>query len=144
MIALGCDHGGYALMQEVKKHLDEIGESYKDFGTYSTDSCDYPLFGKAAAKAVADGECEKGIVICTSGIGISIAANRYKGVRCALCHNEKTAQLCREHNNANMLAMGAIFVEPELAAKITDIFLNTPFSEGERHQRRVNEIDQDI
>ena len=144
MIALGCDHGGYALMQEVKKHLDEIGESYKDFGTYSTDSCDYPLFGKAAAKAVADGECEKGIVICTSGIGISIAANRYKGVRCALCHNEKTAQLCREHNNANMLAMGAIFVEPERAAKITDIFLNTPFSEGERHQRRVNEIDQDI
>lgn len=144
MIALGCDHGGYALMQVVKKHLDELGLEYKDFGTYSTESCDYPVFGKAAAAAVASGECEKGIVICTSGIGISIAANRFKGVRCALCHNEKTAELCRQHNNANMLAMGAIFVEPELACTITDIFLNTPFSEGERHMRRVNEIDQDI
>ena len=144
MIALGCDHGGYALMQEVKKHLEELGLEYKDFGTYNTESCDYPIFGQKAAKAVQSGECEKGIVICTSGIGISIATNRYKGVRCALCHNEKSAQLCREHNNANMLAMGAIFVEPELAKKMVDIFLNTPFSEGERHIRRVEEIDQTV
>ena len=123
MIALGCDHGGFKLMQAVKKHLDERCLDYKDFGTYSTDSCDYPIFGKAAAKAVAEGECDRGIVICSTGIGISIAANRFKEVRCGLCHDEMTARLTREHNDANMLAMGAKCVDEELAMKIVDTFL---------------------
>lgn len=138
MIALGCDHGGYDLMQTVKKHLTERGLEYKDFGTFSKESCDYPVFGKAAAAAVADGECEKGIVICSTGIGISIAANRFKKVRCGLCHDEMTARLTREHNDANMLAMGAKCVDDELAVKIVDTFLDTEFSNGERHIRRVN------
>ncbi len=137
MIALGCDHGGYKLMQEVKKYLDEAGLSYEDFGTYSEESCDYPVFGKAAAEAVACGKCDRGIVICSTGIGISIAANRFKEVRCGLCHDEMTARLTREHNDANMLAMGAKCVDADLAKKIVEVFLNTPFSEGERHIRRV-------
>lgn len=142
MIALGCDHGGYELMQEVKKYLTELGYEYKDFGTYSTDSCDYPVFGKAAANAVANGECEKGIVICSTGIGISITANRFPGVRCGLCHDVMTARLTREHNNANMLAMGAKCVSVELAKEIVNTFFNTAFSEGERHIRRVNMIER--
>ncbi len=137
MIALGCDHGGYELMQAVKRHLEERGLEYKDFGTYSTASCDYPVFGKAAAQAVAEGECDRGIVICSTGIGISIAANRFKEVRCGLCHDEMTARLTREHNDANMLAMGAKCVDEELAIKIVDTFLDTEFSNGERHLRRV-------
>lgn len=137
MIALGCDHGGYALMQEVKKYLDEKKLEYKDFGTYSEESCDYPVFGKAAAKAVAEGECDRGIVICSTGIGISIAANRFSKVRCGLCHDVMTARLTREHNDANMLAMGAKCVDTGLALQIVETFLNTPFSEGERHKRRV-------
>lgn len=141
MISLGCDHGGYELMQVVKKHLEERGIEYKDFGTYSTDSCDYPEFGKKAAEAVSTGSCDRGIVICSTGIGISIAANKYPGVRCGLCHNTMTAQLTREHNNANMLAMGAKCVSEELAIEIVDTFLDTPFSEGERHVRRVNMLD---
>ncbi|MGN0165374.1 MAG: ribose 5-phosphate isomerase B [Lachnospiraceae bacterium] len=143
MIALGCDHGGYELMQTVKKHLEEKGLEYKDFGTYSTDSCDYPVFAKKAAEAVLDGSCDRGIVICSTGIGISIAANRYPGIRCGLCHDTMTARLTREHNNANMLAMGAKCVSPELAVEIVDTFLETQFSGGERHVRRVNLIERE-
>ncbi len=144
-IALGCDHGGYDLMQIVKKHLDELGIEYQDFGTYSKDSCHYPVFGRAAAEAVASGACDKGIVICTTGIGISITANKVHGIRAALCCNELTAEFCRRHNDANVLAMGAKIVEPELAVKMVDIFLNTAF-EGGRHATRVGmmmEIEQE-
>lgn len=140
MIALGCDHGGYALMQSVKAHLDELGLEYKDFGTYSTDSCDYPVYAKAAANAVASGECEKGILICGTGIGISIAANKVKGIRAALCSDCFSAEMTRRHNDANMLAMGARVLGEGLALKIVDIFLNTPF-DGGRHARRVDMIE---
>ena len=140
MIALGCDHGGYALMQSVKAHLDELGLEYKDFGTYSTGSCDYPVYAKAAANAVANGECEKGILICGTGIGISIAANKVKGIRAALCSDCFSAEMTRRHNDANMLAMGARVLGEGLALKIVDIFLNTPF-DGGRHARRVDMIE---
>lgn len=138
MIALGCDHGGYDLMQEVKKHLDERKIEYKDFGTYSKDSCDYPEFGKKVAHAVVNKECELGILICGTGIGISISANKVKGARAALCHDCFSAQATKEHNNANILAMGGRVVGPGLALKIVDIFLDTPFSNDERHIRRIN------
>ena len=114
-------------MQVIKKHLDELGIAYKDFGTYSKESCHYPVFGRAAAEAVASGECDRGIIICTTGIGISIAANKVHGIRAALCCNELTAEMTRRHNDANMLAMGAKVVDPELAVKMVDIFLNTAF-----------------
>ncbi len=140
MIALGCDHGGYALMQSVKAHLDELGLEYKDFGTYSTDSCDYPVYAKAAANAVASGECEKGILICGTGIGISIAANKVKGIRAALCSDCFSAEMTRRHNDANMLAMGARVLGEGLALKIVDIFLTTEF-DGGRHARRVDMIE---
>ena len=107
MIALGSDHGGWALKQEVMKHLDARGLEYKDYGTYSEDSCDYPVYGKAVAHAVADGECEKGIIICGTGIGISITANKVKGIRAALCGDCFSAEMTRLHNDANILAMGA-------------------------------------
>lgn len=139
MIALGCDHGGYPLMQEVKAHLDELGMEYKDFGTYSTASCDYPAFAELAANAVANGECESGILICGTGIGISIAANKINGIRAALCTDCYMAEMTRRHNNANMLAMGARVIGTGLALKIVDTFLNTDF-EGGRHERRVNLI----
>ncbi len=140
MIALASDHGGYALKEHIKQHLESQGLPYKDFGTTSTDSCDYPLFGRAAAQSVASGGCDRGIVICTTGIGISIAANKVKGIRCALCSEPLSAEMCRRHNDANMLAMGAGLIGPNLAQRIVDIFLTTPF-EGGRHQRRVNEIE---
>ena len=139
MIALGCDHGGFERMQSVKKHLEERGIEYKDFGTYDTNSCDYPEFGRAAAQAVANGECEKGIVICTTGIGISIVANKVKGVRCALCSETTTARLTREHNDANVLCFGARVVGPGVAVEMTDTFLSTEFLGG-RHQARVDMI----
>ena len=141
MIALGCDHGGYELMQEVIKHLEERGLEYKNFGCYSTESVDYPVYGQTAAKAVASGECDKGIIICGTGIGISIAANKIKGIRAALCHDCFSAQATREHNDANMLAMGARVIGPGLALKIVDIFLDTPFSNDERHVRRIGMIE---
>ena len=141
MIALGCDHGGYALMQEVKKHLEERGLEYNDFGCYSEESVDYPVYAKKAAKAVAKGDCDKGILICGTGIGISIAANKVKGIRAALCHDCFSAQATREHNNANMLAMGARVIGPGLALMIVDTFLDTPFSNDERHIRRINQIE---
>ena len=139
MIALGCDHGGFALKEHVKKYLVGKGFEVKDCGTYSTDSCDYPVFGKAAAEAVASGECEKGIVICTTGIGISITANKVKGVRCALCSEPLSAEMTRRHNNANVLAMGAGVIGANMAERIVDTFLATEF-EGGRHERRVNLI----
>ncbi|MDO4623135.1 MAG: ribose 5-phosphate isomerase B [Eubacteriales bacterium] len=138
MVALGCDHGGYALMQEVKAHLDQRGIEYKDFGTYSTDSVDYPVYAHKVGKAIQDGECELGILICGTGIGISITANKMKGIRAALCENCFCAEKTREHNNANVLAMGGRVVGPELAFKIVDTFLDTPFSGEERHQRRID------
>lgn len=137
MIAIGSDHGGYDLKQVVIGYLEEQGIAYKDFGCYDKNSCDYPLFGKAAAEAVASGECEKGIVVCTTGIGISMAANKVKGVRCALCQDTFSAKMTRLHNDANMLALGGGIVGPNLALDIVETFLNTPFSEEEKHCRRI-------
>ena len=137
MIAIGSDHGGYDLKQVVIGYLEEQGIAYKDFGCYDKNSCDYPVFGKAAAEAVASGECEKGIVVCTTGIGISIAANKVPGVRCALCQDTFSAKMTRLHNNANMLALGGGIVGPNLALDIVETFLNTPFSEEEKHCRRI-------
>ena len=139
MIAIGSDHGGFSLKIEVMKHLDELGLEYKDFGTYTTDSCDYPIYGEAVAKAVASGECEKGIIICGTGIGISIAANKVKGIRAALCGDCFSAEMTRRHNDANILAMGERVLGLGLALKIVDTFLETPF-EGGRHARRVDLI----
>ncbi len=139
MIALACDHAAVEMKEEIKKLLDEMGETYQDFGTYTSDSCDYPVFAARAAKAVADGTCEKGIVICGTGIGISISANKVKGIRCALCSEPLSAQLTRQHNDANMLAMGARVIGPELAKTIAKTFLSTPF-DGGRHQRRIDLI----
>lgn len=138
-ISIGCDHGGYALKEHIKAYLEEKGHELLDCGTYSTESCDYPDFGRAAAQAVADGKCERGIVICTTGIGISIAANKVKGVRCALCTETWTAEMTRRHNNSNVLAMGAGVVGPNLAKEIVKTFLATDF-EGGRHQRRVDKM----
>ena len=141
MSAIGCDHGGYALKQEVMKHLAERGLEYKDFGTYSEDSCDYPVYGKAVAHAVADGDCDRGILICGTGIGISITANKVPGIRAALCGDCFSAEATRLHNDANILAMGARVVGAGLALKIVDTFLDTPFSGDERHVRRINMIE---
>lgn len=141
MLALGCDHGGYPLMKEVIKYLDEAGIEYKNFGTYSEESCDYPVYAKLAANAVVSGECDKGILICGTGIGISITANKIKGVRCALCHDCFSAKATRLHNDANMLAMGARVVGPGLAIEIVKNFLATDFSNEERHIRRIKQIE---
>ena len=139
MIAIASDHGGYQLKEHLKAYLAAKGISYEDFGTDSTDSCDYPVFGEAAARAVADGQCEKGIVICTTGIGISISANKVKGVRCALCGDVLSAEMTRRHNDANMLALGAAIVGVMTAERIVDVFLSTDF-EGGRHARRVGRM----
>ena len=141
MIAIGSDHGGFALKELVIKHLQEKGEEVKDCGCYDKSSVDYPVDGKAVAQSVVDGECEKGIVICTTGIGISITANKFKGIRCALCADTLSAQLTRLHNDANVLAMGAGIVGPNLAINIVDTFLGTEFSGEERHQRRIDQIE---
>ena len=139
--ALGSDHGGYDLKQEVIGYLKEKGIAFKDFGCMGKESCDYPEYGRAAAEAVAGGECDMGIVICTTGIGISIVANKVKGVRCALCADTVSARLTREHNDANMLAMGAGIIGKNLALGIVETFLNTPFSGEEKHARRVKAIE---
>ena len=139
MIALACDHGALELKEAVKQHLQARGLECKDFGTYTTDSCDYPDFGAAAARAVASGECKKGIVMCTTGIGISIAANKIKGVRCALLSDLMSARLTRQHNDTKMMAMGAGVVGTKLALEIVDTWLDTAF-EGGRHQRRVDKL----
>lgn len=141
MIAVGSDHGGFELKKEIMAHLDARGLEYKDFGTYSDASCDYPVYGKAVAKAVASGECERGIIICGTGIGISIAANKVHGIRAALCGDCFSAEATRQHNDANVLALGARVVGPGLALKIVDTFLDTPFSNGERHIRRIEMIE---
>lgn len=141
MIALGCDHGGFELMKEVIQFLEKEGLEYKNFGTFSEDSCDYPQYAKLAANAVASGECEKGILICGTGIGISITANKIKGIRAALCHDCFSAKATRQHNDANMLAMGARVIGAGLALEIVKLFLNTPFSQEERHIRRIEQIE---
>ncbi len=138
-ISMGCDHGGYLLKEHIKKYLTDKGHEIVDCGCHSLDSCDYPEFGGAAARAVSNGECERGIVICTSGIGISISANKIKGIRCALCSEPLSAEMTRRHNNANMLAMGAGMTGPNMAERLVDVFLTTEF-EGGRHQRRVDGI----
>ena len=139
MIAIGSDHGGYALKQRVMRHLEEAHIPYEDMGCHSQESCDYPVYGHAVARAVAEGRCEKGIVICTTGIGISISANKVKGIRCALCGDALSAEMTRRHNDANMLAMGAGIVGPMTAERIVDTFLSTGF-EGGRHERRVKRM----
>lgn len=139
MIAIACDHGALALKEAIKKHLTERGIEYRDFGTNTLDSCDYPDFAAPAAKAVGSGECERGIVVCTTGIGVSIVANKVKGVRCALLSDLMSAKMTRQHNDTNMMAMGAGVVGEMLALKIVDTWLDTPF-EGGRHQRRVDKI----
>lgn len=141
MIAIGSDHGGYDLKESVIGHLKERGMEVKDVGCYSKESCDYPVFGHAVAKAVAEGECEKGIVICTTGIGISITANKTPGIRCALCSEPLSAKMTRLHNDANVLAMGAGLIGANMANEIVDVFLDTAFSGDERHQRRINLIE---
>ena len=138
-ISLGCDHGGYALKEHIKAYLESKGHEVVDCGTYSTDSCDYPIFGEAAARKVQSGECERGIVICTTGIGISIAANKVKGIRCCACSDCYSAEMSRVHNDANMLALGARVVGTELGRMIANSFLAGEF-EGGRHQRRIDQI----
>ena len=141
MIAIGSDHGGFELKQAIMAHLDKRGLEYKDFGCYSTEAVDYPVYAKLVAKAIQSGECEKGILICGTGIGISITANKFKGIRAALCSDCFSAEATRLHNDANIVAMGARVVGPGLAIKIIDTFLNTPFSGEERHKRRIAQIE---
>lgn len=141
MIAIGCDHGGYELKQEIMNHLAKRGIEYKDYGTYTKDSCDYPEYGKKVAYAIKNGECELGIIICGTGIGISITANKIPGIRAALCGDCFSAQATREHNDANILALGARVTGPGLALKIVDTFIDTPFSNDERHKRRISMIE---
>ena len=142
MIALGCDQGGFQLKQEVIKHLTERGLEFKDYGSYDEQSVDYPEYAKKVAEAILSGECEKGILICGTGIGISIAANRYEGIRAALCTDCFMAEATRLHNDANILAMGGRVVGAGLAIKMVDTFLDTPFSNEERHIRRINMIEK--
>lgn len=142
MIGIGSDHGGYDLKMAVISYLDEQGIEYKDYGCMDKNSCDYPIYGKAVAEAVSDGTCEKGIVICTTGIGISMVANKIPGIRCALCSDTISAKLTRLHNDANMLAMGGGIIGNNLALSIIDAFLHTEFSAEEKHQRRVNMINE--
>ena len=142
MIAIGCDHGGYELKEKVIHYLEEKKIPYRDMGCNSRESVDYPVYGHAVAKAVADGSCEKGIVICTTGIGISISANKVQGIRCALCSDTLSARMTRLHNDANVLAMGAGIIGENLALDIVDTFLNTAFSGEERHQSRIDLIEK--
>ncbi len=138
-ISLASDHGAYELKERLKAHMAEQGHEVLDQGTYGPESCDYPDFGRAAARLVSDGTCDRGVVLCTTGIGMSMVANKVEGVRCALCHEPLSAEMTRRHNDANMLAMGAGMVGPELARRILDVFLTTPF-DGGRHQRRVDKM----
>lgn len=142
MIGLGCDHGGLELKNHIIKYLKSKNIPYKDYGTYTSDSVHYPVYAKAVAHAVADGECEKGILICSTGIGISIAANKVKGVRAALCHDLLSARLTREHNDSNILCMGGKIIGADMAAAIVEVWLNTEFSGEQRHIARINMIDE--
>ena len=139
-IAIGCDHGALELKNKLIPYLSAQGYDVEDFGTYTADSCDYPDFAAAAARAVAGGECDRGIVLCTTGIGVSIAANKIKGIRCALLSDLESARLTREHNDTNMMALGAGIVEQALALQIVDAWLSTAFSQGERHSRRIEKL----
>ena len=139
-IAIACDHGALALKNKMVSHLENKGYEVKDFGTHSLDSCDYPDFAAPAAQAVASGECEKGIVLCTTGIGVSITANKVKGIRCALLSDVMSARMTREHNDTNMMAIGAGVVGEMLALEILDTWLGTEFSHNERHQRRIDKV----
>ena len=139
-IAIACDHGAFDLKQKVSAHLSAKGYEVVDFGTHSKDSCDYPDFAGPAARAVASGACEKGILLCTTGIGVSIAANKVKGIRCALLSDLLSAELTRLHNDTNMMAVGAGVVGENLALTIVDKWLTTPFSGEARHQRRIDKM----
>lgn len=141
IIALGSDHGGFQLKEEIKGHLTAIGMEFRDFGTLDGASCDYPDIAEAVAKAVASGEYDRGLLFCGTGIGISIAANKVRGVRAAVCGDCFSAEMCRRHNNANVLALGGRVIGPGLALKIVDIFLSTGF-DGGRHARRVAKISE--
>lgn len=141
MIAIGCDHGGFPLKEEIIKYFKNNNIDFKDFGTYDTKSVDYPIYAKAVAEFVAEGKAEKGILICGTGIGISIAANKVKGIRAALCHDVFSAKATREHNDANILAMGARVIGAGLALEIVKAFLSTEFSKDERHIRRIKMIE---
>lgn len=143
MIAIASDHGGYDLKEKVKEYLTKEGLEFQDFGCFDKESCDYPDFIKPAAKAVAAGSCDRGIIICTTGIGVSICANKVPGIRCALCGDPVSAKLTRLHNDANMLSIGAGVTGEFLALDIVDNFLNTPFSGDERHKRRIGKIEND-
>ena len=140
-IAVASDHGGFALKEKVKEHLIERGFDVEDLGTHSEESVDYPVYGKACGEAVASGKADLGVVVCGTGIGISIAANKVKGIRCGLCTSVEMAHLTKQHNNANILALGGRTTEPDLALKIVDEWLDTEF-EGGRHQRRTDMLDQ--
>lgn len=142
MIGLGSDSAGYGLKQEVIEYLKDKGLEYKDYGCFDEQPCDYPIYAKEVAHAVADGECDRGILICGTGIGISIAANKVKGIRAAVCHDVFSAKATREHNDANILAMGARVIGPSHALMIVDTFLNTEFSNAERHKRRIAQIEE--
>ena len=139
-IALGCDHGALALKNALIPHLEQLGHEVTDFGTYTLDSCDYPDFAAKAARAVASGECDRGIVLCTTGIGVSITANKVDGIRCALLSDVMSARMTREHNDTNMMAIGAAVVGQMLAFEIIDTWLGTEFSHNERHQRRIDKV----
>lgn len=141
MIAVGSDHAGYELKLELAKHLEERGYEVKDFGTYSTESCDYPEFAQAVAHAVVNGEAEKGLLVCGTGIGMSMAANKVKGIRAAVLSDEFSAQATREHNDANILCLGARVLDTEKAIRLLDIFMDTPFSEGVNHVRRISKLE---
>ncbi|MFT8888007.1 MAG: ribose 5-phosphate isomerase B [Ethanoligenens sp.] len=142
MIALGSDHGGFALKQEIKTYLDKQGIPYRDFGTYSADSCDYPDYAKAACTGVLDGSCEKALLFCGTGVGICIAANKLKGIRAACCSDYYSAKYTRLHNDANVLCLGGRVVGAGLACELVDVFLHTDFEGGERHERRLQKIEQ--
>ena len=139
-IAIGCDHGALELKNKLVMHLQARGFEPVDFGTHTSESCDYPEFAAAAAKAVVNGGCEKGIVLCTTGIGVSICANKVDGIRCALLSDTKSVEMTRLHNDTNMMALGAGVVSQELALQIVDIWLDTPFSGEPRHQRRIDKM----
>lgn len=142
MIGIGSDHGGYDLKQAIIKYLEEKNIEYEDFGCYTKDSCDYPQFGRAVAQAVASGKCEKGIVVCTTGLGISMVANKVKGIRCAVCSDPLSARMTRLHNDANVLALGGGFTGPLLGVEITKVFLETEFSKEAKHVRRISQIEE--
>ena len=139
MIAIGSDHAGYELKEKIKRHLEDAQIPYTDYGTFSAESCDYPDYGAAVARAVSGQQAERGIVICSTGIGISIAANKINGIRAALCHNVYSAKLCRQHNDANVLVMPGRFIDEDMARRIMDDYFATEF-EGGRHQKRIDKI----